>query len=161
MRFGLGCLLGLVIVWVGSSQARADIPPPESCTAPGQPCDNAGPDASLHGVCAISTCTKLFRSPDGGMTPMSYPCNLCQGAGAGGSDGGIAGAGTGGAAWTDAGAPDASTPSRKSSGCVVVPEGPLGPLATPMASLWLVGSALFAARRRRPNRRGRSCRGAR
>jgi hypothetical protein len=84
---------------------------------------------------------------------MSYPCNLCQAAGAGGADGGIGGAGTGGASTGGGGAgtggaagTDAGAPSRKSSGCAVVPEGSIGPLATLVAWLWLA-SALFAARR--------------
>jgi hypothetical protein len=101
---------------------------------------------------------------------MSYPCNLCQVAGAGGAggaDGGIGGAGTGGASTGGgragtggAAGTDAGAPSRKSSGCAVVPEGPIGALATLLASLWFVGSALFAARSS-PIRGGRPRPGAR
>jgi hypothetical protein len=176
MRFALGCLVGLVMLSVGSSQARADLAPPQGCTAPGQPCDNAGPAANLAGVCATSTCNRRLPSTDGSIAIMAYPCNLCQVAGVDGSAGGSGGSGTGGAstggggsgsggsvsgtggaAGADAGTPDASTstPSRKSSGCAVVPDGLVAPLATRAASLWIAGGALLAASRRSANRRGR------
>jgi hypothetical protein len=182
MRFALGCLVGLVMLSVGSSQARADVAPPQGCTAPGQPCDNAGPAANLAGVCATSTCNKRLPSTDGSIAIMAYPCNLCQvvgvdgsaggsgGSGSGGAstDGGSSGSGgfldgsggsvsgTGGAAGADAGTPDASTstPARKNSGCALAPDGPIAPLATWMTSLWLAGAALLAARRRGANRPG-------
>jgi hypothetical protein len=80
-----------------SGQAWGDIAPPQTCTAPGQPCGNAGPRGTDPGVCTTSTCQR-GRPVDGGIQITSYQCNLCAPSGTGGSngDGGSGGSGSGG-----------------------------------------------------------------
>ena len=93
-------LVSSVVVFVaaGAGLARADVAPPDACTAPGQPCQKAGPQYDQAGVCTTSLCTKYMPGPDGGTT-MRYNCNLCElsdagvGGGAGGGTGGSPGAG--------------------------------------------------------------------
>lgn len=125
MRTFLSFLLVLTTLLVASPPARADIPPPDACTALGASCNNAGPNADQPGTCQASTCQRA--TPSGSM---SYPCNRCSaGSGSGGagpgtggaaSSSGGAGPGTGGAspgtggATADAGA---SAPKKDDSGC--------------------------------------------
>ena len=117
---------------VGATRARADVPPPDLCTAPGQSCMNAGPQFNGAGTCVATTCTKQVPAPDGGMMPMTYDCNLCK----------APDAGTGG------GGGSASQPSSGSSGCAVVAErGGAGSLAV-TASLIAALVLAVAARRR-------------
>jgi hypothetical protein len=79
----------LAVLLLGSAPVRADVAPPNACTAPGQPC---GREAEC--TCQVSTCNKLA------------PCSTCRGpgtcmivAGRGGGgrpsdeDGGVSGAG--------------------------------------------------------------------
>ncbi len=53
---------------------RADVPPPDSCNAVGQACQNAvdGGATGLPGVCQASQCTRA--TPTG---PVTYACNRC------------------------------------------------------------------------------------
>jgi MYXO-CTERM domain-containing protein len=102
-------IFAVLLLSGGDRRARADVPPPNACTAPGQPCDNAfsGPTPTA-GICTPSTCTRTVPGPDGGLMSMSYDCNLCKqigagGAGGGGGPGGGAGAGTGGDTGTGGG----------------------------------------------------------
>jgi len=122
---------------VGATRARADVPPPDSCTAPGQPCMTAGPQFDAAGTCVATTCTKQVPAPDGGTTSMTYDCNRCTAGGAGG---------TGGAS---GGAAGSTSPSSGSSGCAVAPErGDGGSLAETLAMSFMAGLMLLAARRR-------------
>ena len=108
---------------LGAGRARADVPPPDLCTSPGQPCQNAGAQYNSPGTCVATTCTKQVPAPDGGMMPMTYDCNLCK-------------------------APDAGTGGGGgSSGCAVVAErGGAGSLA---ATAWLIAAVVLAISRRR------------
>ena len=108
---------------LGAGRANADVPPPDLCTSPGQPCQNAGPQYDSPGTCAATTCTKQVPGPDGGMMSMTYDCNLCT---AGGGDGG-------------------SHPSSGSSGCALAPTGSDGAAAAVLVMAMLV----LAARRRK------------
>jgi hypothetical protein len=121
---------------IGATRARADVAPPDTCTAPGQSCTNAGPQFNQAGTCVATTCTRQVPSPDGGTTSMTYDCNRCTAGGTGGSGG--AGAG---------GAGGSTSPSSKSSGCAVAPEhGDGGSLGVPISLI--AGLMLLAARRR-------------
>src|SRR6185436_12178270 len=113
----------VVTLAVAATRARADVPPPDLCTAPGQSCMNAGPQFNGAGTCVATTCTKQVPAPDGGMMPMTYDCNLCK-------------------------APDAGTGGGGgSSGCAVVAErGGAGSLA---ATAWLIAAVVLAISRRR------------
>ena len=125
---------------VGATRARADIAPPDQCTAHGQPCTNAGPQFDQAGTCVAMTCTKQVPAPDGGTTTMTYECNRCTAGGAGG---------TGGATGTGGAGGSTSQPVSKSSGCAVAPErGDAGSLAVTMS--FMAGLMLLAARRRTP-----------
>ena len=108
---------------VGATRARADVPPPDLCTAPGQSCMNAGPQFNGAGTCVATTCTKQVPAPDGGMMPMTYDCNLCQA-----PDGGTGGGGG-------------------SSGCAVVAER--GGARSLAATAWLIAAVVLAISRRR------------
>ena len=79
---------------LGAGRARADVAPPDSCTSPGQPCQNAGPQYDSPGSCVATTCTRQVPAPDGGMMPMTYDCNRCT-----------------------------ANPSSGSSGCALAPTG--------------------------------------
>ena len=113
----------VVTLAVAATRARADVPPPDLCTAPGQSCMNAGPQFNGAGTCVATTCTKQVPAPDGGMMPMTYDCNLCT---AGGGDGG-------------------SHPSSGSSGCALAPTSSGGS----GAAVLLVGTLVVTARRRK------------
>src|SRR6185437_13825556 len=131
----------LTAVLLVAGVARADLAPPDTCTSPGQPCQNAGSQYDQAGTCASTTCTKSVRGPDGGLTPMTYACNVCQPSGAGGNAGASGhpggSTGTGGAATSTSGG---------SSGCAIAGGG-----ADPGAGglLALIGLGLVIARRRR------------
>ena len=147
----------LTAVLLVAGVARADLAPPDTCTSPGQPCQNAGSQYDQAGTCASTTCTKSVRGPDGGLTPMTYACNVCQPSGAGGNAGASGhpggSTGTGGAAGasgqtggsTGTGGAATST-SGGSSGCAIAGGG-----ADPGAGglLALIGLGLVIARRRR------------
>src|SRR5689334_9872357 len=89
----------LAIVTLGATRARADVPPPDLCTSPGQPCQNAGPQNNQAGTCTATTCMKTIPDGDGGTTTMTYDCSLCRTV-----DGGTTGGG-------------------KSSGCTIAASG--------------------------------------
>jgi hypothetical protein len=112
--------------------AWGDVPPPNLCMAPGQPCfvPEAGPPGR---VCQESICSRPTGPyPDAIMT---YPCNLCLpvdggtdadggddsgggGAGGGAGTGGSGGANTGGAAGlAGGGAGTAGATGGGGSGC--------------------------------------------
>jgi len=137
----------VVTLTIGVGLARADIAPPDSCSSPGQPCQNAGAGYDQAGACVATTCTKQVRSSDGGLTPMTYSCNVCQLSGAGGSsgteNGGSSGTGTGGGVGTG-GAPSHS--SSGSSGCAIAGNAGGGDAAAVIA-LGLIGLALRSRRR--------------
>jgi MYXO-CTERM domain-containing protein len=124
-------------VAVLGAPAQADIPPPDACTAPGQPCANAGPAHDQAGTCTMSTCTKTVPSPDGGTMSMSYQCNLCKVANGGGGGGGATGSG---------GAGGNKPPESKDSGCTVGGGGSHGGEVLVFAGVL----GLLRARRRRP-----------
>src|SRR5262245_19364868 len=71
----LGSMAAIVATLIVAVPARADLAPPDHCTAPGQPCQNAGPQFNQAGTCTATTCTRQVPAPDGGMMPMSYDCN--------------------------------------------------------------------------------------
>jgi MYXO-CTERM domain-containing protein len=123
----------VAITVFAASSARADVPPPDTCTVPGQPCQNAGPQYDQSGVCVATTCTKQVPSADGGMMPMTYACNRCEV-----PDGGSGVGGTGGST---------THPSSGSSGCAIAP-GDAGSGHAVPAIILLAGLALAAARRR-------------
>jgi hypothetical protein len=54
--------------------ARADVPPPDSCSTVGQACTNAvdGGASGLSGTCQAAQCTRT--TPAG---PVTYACNRC------------------------------------------------------------------------------------
>jgi MYXO-CTERM domain-containing protein len=136
------------VLTVGATGARADVAPPDSCTAPGQPCMNAGPQYDRAGTCVAATCTRTVPAPDGGSMSMSYACNRCQAAD-GGTGGGAGGAGGGGAGGngTGAGGSSSPTPSESSGWCAVAAHDD-GQAVTP-ALLLAAGLVLGATRRRR------------
>jgi len=117
--------VSIAIVSVGANRARADVPPPDLCTSPGQPCQNAGAQYNQAGTCMATTCTKTVPDGDGGTTTMTYDCNLCRTV-----DGGTNGGG-------------------KSSGCAIAAGGPPEAAGGSMMALALLGIALG---RRRPRR---------
>jgi MYXO-CTERM domain-containing protein len=117
--------VSIAIVSVGANRARADVPPPDLCTSPGQPCQNAGAQYNQAGTCMATTCTKTVPDGDGGTTTMTYDCNLCRTV-----DGGTNGGG-------------------KSSGCAIAAGGPAEAAGGSMMALALLGIALG---RRRPRR---------
>jgi MYXO-CTERM domain-containing protein len=130
------CSIGIVVGLVAfAAAARADLAPPDTCTAPGQPCQNAGPQYNQSGTCRAATCTKQVPAPDGGMMTMTYDCNRCEGAdaGTGGSGGGDGGPGP--------------KPSSGSSGCAVA-GGTAEGEHVPAGILLVVGLVLAAVRRR-------------
>ena len=156
----------LATLAVGGGVARADIAPPDSCSSPGQPCQNAGTGYNQAGTCVATTCTKQVRSSDGGLTPMTYSCNACQPSGAGGSSGtgtggsggttatgtgGTTAAGTGGTTATGTGGMGtggaASHTSSGSSGCTVAGSAGGGD-APSLIALGLFGLALGSRRRK-------------
>jgi hypothetical protein len=114
--------VSLAMLTIGANRARADVPPPDLCTSPGQPCQNAGPQYNQAGTCMATTCTKTLPNGDGGTTTMTYDCNLCRTV-----DGGTSGGG-------------------KSSGCTIAARGPGGAAGGSLIVLALV--ALSLARRR-------------
>src|SRR4051794_27919761 len=119
---------------IGAGIARADVAPPGSCTTPGQPCTNAGPQFDQAGTCVTATCTKQVPAPTGGTMSMTYDCNHCAAGGAG------SGGGAGGSA-------DGSTspPTSSSSGCALASErSDAGPLA-PVVSLLVIAGVILAA----------------
>lgn len=139
----------LATLVIGGAVARADLAPPDTCTSPGQPCQNAGATYNQAGSCVAATCTKQIRSSDGGLTPMSYSCNACQISGAAGT-GGTGAAGTGGmSAAGTGGAGIGGAPSRTSggsSGCAVAGKTGGGDIGLKLA-LGLVGLGLVSRRR--------------
>src|SRR4051812_49951347 len=106
---------------IGAGIARADVAPPGSCTTPGQPCTNAGPEFDQAGPCVTATCTKQVPAPTGGTMSMTYDCNHCAAGGAAGNAAGGSGGGSGGSAGGSAGG-STSPPTSKSSGCAVASE---------------------------------------
>jgi len=125
---------------VAATRARADLAPPDSCTAPGQTCTNAGPQHDQAGTCVATTCTKQVPAPDGGTMPMTYDCNKCTAGGAGGSGGGNGGGGAGGST--------SPPPATSSSGCTVASEpSDAGSRAATLA-MSLIAGLVLAARRR-------------
>jgi len=137
----------LATLVIGDGAARADLAPPDSCSSPGQPCQNAGAAYNQAGSCVATTCTKQVRSSDGGLTPMTYSCNACELSGAAGS-GGVA-TGSGGVATGSGGSGTGGTPSHTSggsSGCAVGGKAGGGDL-TAVIALGLVGLALISRRR--------------
>lgn len=122
----LSVAVWLATVAVGANRARADVPPPDLCTSPGQPCQNAGAQYNQAGTCAATTCTKTVPNGDGGTTTMTYDCNLCRTV-----DGGTSGGGS-------------------SSGCAIAAGGPAEATGGSAVALALLGIAL--GRRRRTSR---------
>ena len=117
--------VSLASLTLGVSRARADVPPPDLCTSPGQPCQNAGAQHNQAGTCMATTCTKTLPNGDGGTTTMTYDCNLCRTV-----DGGTSGGG-------------------KSSGCTIAAGGPSEAVGSSLMTLALLAIALG---RRRPSR---------
>lgn len=153
LSFDVFLIVVVVLALSGGREAWADIPPPDSCTAPGQPCNNAGPPFSQAGTCTASTCTRTVPAPDGGTMLMSYTCNLCKISGTGGTGGGggAAGGGGGGSGGTDGGgAPDGGTASSsKGCGCSVGDPAAGGGVGRMLILVGLLGF-LHSRRRRFP-----------
>ncbi|HTB60400.1 MAG TPA: hypothetical protein VLC06_21170 [Polyangia bacterium] len=137
--FSVAALAATLVIGVGV--ARADLAPPDSCSSPGQPCQNAGAGYDQAGTCVATTCTKQVRSSDGGLTSMTYSCDACQISGAGGGSG----TGTGGSGSVGTGgAPTHS--SSGSSGCAIAGNAGGGDAAA-LIALGLIGLALGSRRR--------------
>jgi hypothetical protein len=131
-----------------SSAARADVAPPDSCSAGqvGQACTNAMSDdaGSTSGVCTQTTCE--HPTPDGST---SYTCYRCL-HGSSGSDAGTAGAGGGAGAAGAEGSSSSPPPSGGDSGgggCAIRGLSRDGALASLMLAVGL--GALAIQRRRR------------
>jgi hypothetical protein len=147
---------GFAAVLALAAPAAADLAPPDSCTAPDQPCSTAGPSFNQAGICTMTTCTKSVPAADGGFTTMSYACNHCVaradgGGGSTGAAGSMGAAGSTGAAGSSgaaghAGATVPPTPG-KSSGCAVAPG--TSPRSAPGFALAFAVWGLMVARRRR------------
>ena len=141
--------IGFATLTIGALHARADLAPPDSCTSPGQPCQNAGPQFNQPGTCVSATCTKQVPAADGGTMSMTYDCSRCQlgtgGAGGGGAGGsGTGGSGTGG---SGAGGSGLGGPSKTgSSGCAVAPAGESGRTS---GTAWLIATLMLVIARRR------------
>jgi|KBSMisStaDraftv2_1062788.scaffolds.fasta_scaffold773962_2 hypothetical protein len=147
----LALTAAIAILAFTAAPARADLAPPDSCTSPGQPCQNAGPQHDASGTCIGATCTKQVPAPDGGTMTMSYDCNRCQpGSGGAGGDGAGGGGGSAGAAGGGAGSGGtggSSPPSSKSSGCSVAAAGRDG--AGGAGALLLIATLVLTSGRRR------------
>jgi MYXO-CTERM domain-containing protein len=128
----LACVVSVFVVLASApGVVRADLAPPNECTSPGQPCQTAGTQYNQAGTCVATTCTKSVPNSDGGRTPMSYACDLCQAAGAAGSNGAAganAAAGSNGAAGTRGAAGSNGGVHTGGGGCSVAPvdDGPGG-----------------------------------
>jgi MYXO-CTERM domain-containing protein len=140
MKPSLSVLVLSLVLGVGAGVARADLAPPDSCSSPGQPCQNAGAAYNQSGTCTAATCQRSVPNADGGLTSMSYACDVCQAMGTGGGSG----TGTGGSTGA-AGAP--AHTGGGSSGCAVAPGRPDG--SGPGGVAVLVAIGLAAAFRRR------------
>jgi len=131
-------VLSLVVVALFltvSPLARADVPPPDSCTTVGQACNSAGPTYDQPGTCVTSTCRRA--TPDG---PVEYECARCiAGSGAGG-----AGPGAGGASAADAGEEPKKSSKSDDDGCSMGRGRPTAPTLFVVAAL-----GLLAVRRKR------------
>jgi hypothetical protein len=138
MRSTAGWFVGMIVIFAVSFRARADIAPPDACTAPGQPCSNAGASHNQVGSCTTTTCSRVMPLSDGGTMITTYSCNLCQVSGAGGA------AGSGGSGAGDSGTDAATTPA-KSSGCAIGGRAGISSLAGPLA---LAGLLVMVGRRR-------------
>lgn len=139
----------LLFVALIGGVARADLAPPDSCSSPGQPCQNAGASNDQAGTCTATTCTKRVQPVDGGSETMAYACNLCQAppSDAGNNaTGGVTGTGTSGTGGAAGSAGVSACPACKStSGCAVAgPGADLGGVA-----LLVVSLLALAFRRRR------------
>lgn len=133
---------------VAGRNARADLAPPDMCTAPGQPCLNAPPTYNVSGTCVATTCTRNVPT-DGGMMSMTYDCNRCKAPSDGGGGSGGA-SGTGGAGGgTDAANDGKGT--KENSGCSIAPGADR--LTDGLATLALAAGFGAAARRRRQSQR--------
>ena len=150
MRSKVGWIVGMTFIVAVAAPARADIAPPGSCTAPGQPCSNAGTSHDQPGTCAATTCSKTVPLADGGTTTSTYPCNLCQASGVGGAGGGAGGAGgrdvSDGGGAGGGGAPDAATTKTPSSSACAI-GGSAG--GSSLAGAFLLAGVLAISRRRR------------
>jgi MYXO-CTERM domain-containing protein len=148
-----GAAIAILVAVSGEGAARADIPPADACTAPGQPCQNAGPNYDQPGSCVAATCQKGHLE-DGGVVYTPYDCHLCRGDGGSGGGGGSAAGGasaTGGSGGATTGHGGATAtggsranPGGSSSGCSLAG----GESATP-ATWLLIGLGGFLARRRK------------
>ncbi len=138
--------VAMAVLTLEAGPARADVAPPDSCSAPGQPCQTAGAQYDQAGTCVATTCSRLVHASDGGTTPMSYACDLCQVSGGGGGSAGNAGS-SGGSSGTGA-AGSAGKTSGGSSGCAVAGRADAN-TEGPEAALLLVLVGLAAARGRR------------
>jgi hypothetical protein len=137
MRSRTGLVLAAAAAWmVAATDARADVAPPDSCSAVGQACNNAGPSYNQAGVCVQSTCSHPL--PDGGSS--QYACPLCE----------LSDSGTGSSGGSSSGSSSSSGGGGGSSksGCATSPLARDG--ATGFAMLAAGLAALAWARRRRP-----------
>src|SRR5207248_514623 len=128
---------------IGAVHARADLAPPDACTAPGQPCQNGGDQHNQPGTCVVTTCTKQVPTADGGLMPMTYDCDRCFAVLDGGNGGGTGGASSGGGSGTGG----SSKTSSGSSGCAVAPAG--GERTHAAGMILLFAALMLAVARRR------------
>jgi MYXO-CTERM domain-containing protein len=164
IRLASFLIASFLVLSLGAGIARADVAPPDACTSPGQPCQTAGVQYNQPGTCTATTCTRSVRNADGGFTPISYACDLCQASGAGGATGSTGAAGNGGTAGTSgnggtagttgtgkagsSGAAGSSPSTSSGSSSCAVAAGPADDRGWGGLGL-LVGLGLGAARRRR------------
>ncbi|HVU00973.1 MAG TPA: MYXO-CTERM sorting domain-containing protein [Polyangiaceae bacterium] len=118
--------LALALGALSPSLARADVPPPDSCTKVGESCNTAGDKYDQPGTCQASKCQR--GSPDGSVT--TYDCDRC-----------IAASGK------DAGPPVAPAAKSDDGGCAVARGS--APYGFAAAVLALGALGLVARRRRR------------
>jgi MYXO-CTERM domain-containing protein len=147
MRRSVVVLSSIIGLAFAAGVARADIAPPDLCTSPGQPCQNAGAvinnQPGQPGLCTATTCAKSTRNTDGGFTSTSYACNRClpTDAGTASSDG------SGGSTGSGSAGSSGSTKSSGSSGCAIA--AGRADHRSSGGALVLVALGLMAAVRRR------------
>jgi len=147
--------IGFAALTVGAAGARADLAPPDTCTAPSQPCQNGGDQHNQSGTCVLTTCTKQVPTGDGGLMSISYDCNRCfpvTDGGDGGGTGGAGGSGTGGtgAGGSGAGGIVGGGPSKtfgSSGGCAIAAAD--GDGGGPPGMALLMATLMLAVARRR------------
>ncbi len=131
--------------------ARADVPPPDSCTTAGQPCKTAGDKLDQAGTCTAMKCKKMLPSK-GGLNAIEYDCNKCVAtAGAAAASGAKPASAATSASAAPAPAPAAPVDGSK-TGCSVSAQLGSGSSGGFAAACALVAACALLGGRRRPTR---------